>query len=46
MEAIYVYVYIHAYVYRIMHLWINLGRYRLVQNVFTYFTKSVHLNVG
>ena len=39
------YVRIHAYVYRIMHLWINLGTSRLVQNFLIYFTKSVNLNV-
>jgi hypothetical protein len=40
-----VYVHRRAYVYRIMHLWIYLGMYRLVKNFLTYFTKSVHLNV-
>jgi hypothetical protein len=41
-----VYVYIHVYVYRIMHLWIKLVSYRFVKNFLTYFTKSVHLNDG
>jgi len=41
-----VYVHVHAYVYRIMHLWINLGMYSLVQNFLTHFTKLIHWNGG
>jgi hypothetical protein len=44
MRAMHEYVNIHAYVYGIMHLWINLCMYRLVQNFPTHSTKSVHLN--
>jgi hypothetical protein len=46
MEALHEYVHIHAYVYGIMHIWINLCMYRLVQNFLTHFTKSVLLNGG